>query len=271
MRLLHIDTRCKHMMNLMPSISATYQMEQEFHPYLDVEFLQYDKGYKPGYILQTKKGDIVTDGYINADELRELVWEKMLEERKIRVMPENMFIDNTPNNVIQGWKARKRLRDPCCPTAVPSEPRSPQSLSLVHRAYKGDHTDLQDREICKNVRGQECDNNYVRGSALYKLCKDEVNWLCNQGYPVNKAVEMSNKFASYTQQGLYDYLNKTGGRVTKQKFDEIISAGMFDDLGNRAGNKVEMFSEKPLQSRLGGLLLLVAVVVFVYLSARRTK
>ena len=45
------------MSEIIPAISAVYQMEQEFSPYLVVEF-EGNNTEKEGIILQTKSGDI---------------------------------------------------------------------------------------------------------------------------------------------------------------------------------------------------------------------
>jgi hypothetical protein len=123
------------------------------------------------------------------------------------------------------------------------------AYNVLHEVYRVDTHDNQDRNICKKVRGEECGNNYPSNSDTYRRCVDEVNWLCNRGYPKpNRDVKKLEELAKKIRLKIYNYLNQNNLKVNKKKFDEIMDAGLFTDLGNRMGNKV--FNDKNVRAGL---------------------
>ncbi len=74
----------------------------------------------------------------------------------------------------------------------------------------------------------------------------EVNWVCDNGYPNVKVNKMNNMIKDIKTK-IYHDLAKNGLMVDKKKFDDIIDAGLFQDLGNRMGNKVANYSEIRVQ------------------------
>ena len=83
LRLFHIeDGSCKNIMDLMHGVKLAYEMESEFIPYLDVNFLPKRDGVPGGVILQTKKRTIrknydFTEKSIKQDkeDLRKMIWQ----------------------------------------------------------------------------------------------------------------------------------------------------------------------------------------------------
>ena len=63
----------------------------------------------------------------------------------------------------------------------------------------------------------------------------DVNWLCKNGYP-NKVAEERNNYIKKVQDNLLKELQENNFKVNRRKFDEIISAGLFDDLSSQLGN-----------------------------------
>jgi hypothetical protein len=105
---------------------------------------------------------------------------------------------------------------------------------ILHEVYRLSNDDVQDRRTCLKVRGSECGNNYPPESQLYEACLKDVDWLCRHGYP-NNTVAKKNEYVKRIQNELLAHLIKNNLKVNKKKFDEIISAGLFDDLGSKMG------------------------------------
>ena len=163
---------------------------------------------------------------------------------------------------------------------------------VLHEVYKLKGGDIKDKETCKKVRFSECGDNYPQSSPTFQRCVDEVEWLCDHGYPNNEKVNKMNSLVGKVRKDIYDYLDKNDMKVDKKKFDEIITAGLFADLGNRMGNKVandphvresvnDIFTEKDYYLYLiedfntepkskyqiwFGLLILLIVIIMIYLA-----
>ena len=158
-----------------------------------------------------------------------------------------------PNHVVQGWQARKRLseKDQCCKIVLDNLTDEVLRHNILHEQYRLSGEDKQTKEICLKVRGEECGNNYPPNTPTYDRCVTEVNWLCNMGYPVNKIVKRHTEIVKQIRTKLYQDLVKSNMRVNKRKFDELIDAGLFQDLGNRMGNKVANY--KNVRAVLGDI------------------
>lgn len=248
MRLFFIDKpECRHISEIVKGVSAVYQMEQEFYPYLVVEFLPNPNGELGGIILQA--GDeIIRKNYTfenekDIDELRNLVWSYLKKYHHIKNLPDNGKFDWKPTNVVlQGWQEKKRnlKRDICCKIVREAVVKAMIDQKILHWVYRDPTTPHIDRNRCKQLRWEECGSNYPPDSQLFQRCLEEVNWLCNQGYPPK-----GEKLSPITQiqnidklrKKIWQDLDKYNLKVNKQKFDEIISAGLFDDVGNRMGNQ----------------------------------
>lgn len=248
MRLFLIDSGpCRYTKDFTPAIFAISQMETEFYPFLYIDYLPYRENETPGIILQTKTATIrknyTFENKKDIEDLRKLIWYYLLRDYNIKDITKNGclkdFREYRPNHVVQGWQARKRLaaKDTCCKIVLDELTSEVLKNNILHEVYKLSNKDKQDRNICKKVRFEECGNNYPPNSATFSRCVDEVNWLCNRVYP-NKAVDKMDELVKRVRTNLYNYLNKNNLKVNKQKFDEIIDAGLFVDLGNRMGNKV---------------------------------
>lgn len=256
MRLFHVPSnKCSHITELMPSIMAVYEFEQAFFPYLSVEFLPVNKSEKTGVILLTKDGRQIRRDYSfhdkkEKDEMRKLLWEELNKERNVGDVADKKgcikdFRKYNNNRVIQGWQMKKRIAkaDECCKIIINYVTDSYLHWRILHERYRLSTKDEQTKDICKKVRFEECGNNYPPNTPTFHRCVDEVNWLCENAYPRNKVKDIKNEYIAKVQTDLYNYLLKNDLKVNKQKFDEIISAGLFDDVGNRVGNKVANYEE----------------------------
>ena len=253
MKLLFISAgKCQHMKDIIPGIYACAQLGEEFFPYLFVDYIEHIENAESGIILQTKERTIrknyaFTEKSMQSDlaDLRKMIWHYLVKDQKIMDITDvngclTDFRKYQPNNVIQGWQNKKRLSkaDRCCKFIVKSLTSEIVRHNLLADEYRLSGKDIQNKNICKKVRGGECGDNYPPGSETYNTCLREVEWLCNNGYPRNKLVEKTSQIAGQIRKKIYDDLIKNDMKVNKREFDRIIDAGLFQDLGNRMGNKV---------------------------------
>lgn len=253
LRLFHVDAgHCRYTKDIVPGIFACSQIEMEFAPYVSLGYMPYRSDVPGGVILQTKKRTIRKNYDFSpktikqdTEDLRKMIWYYLRQDHNITDITDvnGCLIDfrkYKPNNVIQGWQAKKRelKKDKCCKLVLDNLTSEIVKHNILHEVYRLSGKDKQNRNICKKVRGEECGNNYAPNSDTYDLCMNEVNWLCNNGYPKNKLVEKASDIAKQIREKIYRDLVKSNMKVNKRKFDELISAGLFQDLGNRMGNKV---------------------------------
>lgn len=245
LKLYHIDNpNCNYITELMPSIFAVAQMEQEFYPYLTIDYIPHVDGQPQGIILRTKSGDIRRNYTFknkqDIKDLRNLIWYHLEKQHKFKpAKNENDFTEAPKNIVIQGWKAKRRMleKEKCCKLVLDNLTSQIVNTNILHEVYRLSPIDKQDRNTCKKVRFESCVNNFPKRTAAFDRCIQETVWLCNRGYP-NNTVNKMNKYVEQVRRNLYNYLDSHDLKVNKRKFDEIIDAGLFDDLGNRMGNKV---------------------------------
>ena len=252
MRLFLIDKPgCYHISELMPGIKAAYMLEQEFHPYLSVEFVPNQKlKRKPGVILLAEGEETFYPNTLENDKqvakMRKIIWEKV---RKIHNPPDvtddkgclTDFRKTQTNKVWQGWQSRKRAlaKEECCKflsDELASE-LTQTSFEWRHPVYWLNTNPKQTKETCLKSRTQECTDNFPKATHDFKRCMAEVNWLCKNGYPENKRVETLNKLREKMRVRLQNHLRKTGYRVNKKVFDTLMDAGFFKEVQTRAGNK----------------------------------
>jgi len=252
MRLFLIDKpKCRHISEIVKGVSAVYQLEQEFYPYLLVDFLPNKNNEPGGVIIQVGK-EIIKKNYTfeipnDLINLRKLLW-KLLHKyhNPIDITDKNGclkdFRKTSTNKIIQGWQAKKKTmrEDVCCKIIKNVIANDFTNFMIKHWYYRDPTTNKIDNNTCKKIRWQECGNNYPPNSMTFKRCVDEVEWLCNKGYDKNnknKIIDEKNKMIANIHKKIYDYLDKNNLKVNKQIFDSIINAGLFDNVGNRMGNK----------------------------------
>ena len=267
MRLFLIDKPgCHHIKDIMPSIMAVYQMEQEFYPYLTVEFVPHRDHQKPGIILlagqETIRRYYTFDNPNDIKNLRKLLWKYLLKYHNIKKMKEDKngclkeIRHDQTNRVIQGWQAKKRemTKEICCKGVKKIYANALSDLletqekemdeKIKHPVYRVDTTNKIDRNICKKIRWEECGNNYAPNSAEHIRCVDQVNYLCNHGYPKNKLVNKVTAVRKKLKAHVLDYLKKNNFRANRKMFDLIFSAGFFEHAFTRAGNKYTEYGSK---------------------------
>jgi len=249
MRLFHIDKpNCTHITEVMPGIKAVYQLEQEFNPYLVVEFLP-NKIEKPGIILMTKdkiiRRDYTFDNPNDIEELRKLIWKYLLIDHGDRIQDvagedgciSNGFRKYPTNIVIQSWAEKKRMMkgNRCCKYAIDvvASELAPhlKSPDVRHERYRLDTRNMIDRDICKKIRYQECGDNYAPNTAQFDRCVDEVTWLCHRGYPDNK-VDKARQTVQRIKNRIYKYLEMNKTLVDKQKLDKIFTVELFTKISD---------------------------------------
>jgi len=251
MKLFLIDKPgCHHIKDLMPGIKSVYQLEQEFSPYLFVEFLP-NREEPPGILLiagnEVIRRNYTFDDPNDIEELRNLIWKYIRKYNKVKDVTKDGCITDfrktRTNHVIQGWQSAKRHRavEMCCRTVKKMIATEFMDQLIKHEVYRFEGRDMQDRNICKKNRLQECGNNYPQNTILYKRCTDEARWICNNGYPVNIRTKIVDAYRERLKDKILRYLHSNGMRVNKQVLDKILQAGFFERVRNRVGNKFAHF------------------------------
>lgn len=248
-KLYHIDSgEVRHMYDIVQSVKIIYQMEAEFAPYLHVIFIPRAEGQREGIILQTNT-EIIRKNYTFKDkneinELRNLILTHLLKEHP-NITTDDCQMAKVNFNVIEGWQNKKRmLKSFNCCKIIPTQPK------LQEHAYKLRANDLrlyggemkQDKQTCNLIRKQICDQSYPVNSYQHDYCLWEANNNCNLEYDTDLNDNVNN-YINDTQKLLYEQLRKNNGKVDKKLFDDIIMAGMFDNLHIHNGNNRECFSE----------------------------
>jgi len=226
---------------------AIYQLEQEFAPYLFVDFLPNTNNHAGGIILEAGdeviEKNITFDNPNDMDTMRQLLWKYLLKYHNIRDITDKNgcikdFSEYTTFKVRQGYKLNKLTKDRCFKFIRDCISKSYYNYLIKHPVYRLNTNPKIDKNICIKIRSRECWNNYPKNSQLYQRCMDEVNWLCQNGYPNNKVVEIKNNQIKQIRTDLFNYLIKNNMKVNRKMFDKIIDAGLFDHIGNRMGNKI---------------------------------
>ena len=255
---------CHHITELMNGIKAVYQLEMELNPYLLVEFLP-NKNNDPGGVIIQAGDEIIRRNYTFDDpndikELRKLLWKYLRKlHDPVDITNKNGNIINfkktQTNKVIQGWQNKKKLmkKDICCKIVrdmvayhiyKSNSNKTPFKQQLIkHPVYRYDNRDLQDKRLCKQNRFRDCGDNYPPGSILFKRCIDEANFLCNKGYPRNTVRETTENYREQLKKYILKYLKDNDMKVNKQMLDLILSAGFFERVKGRAGNRAHDYND----------------------------
>ena len=263
MRLWWIDKpECRNMIDIMNGIKAVYQMEQEFAPYLSVDFLP-NKNHEPSGIILQAGNEIIRrnwsfDKKSEVDELRNLLWKYLLKYHNIREIGKDGCIKDFRKtmtfNVTQGFQnvVNDKRKAMCCRLFRDHIAKAYGKQAGKHEVFRLNSNNSLTRKSCKKVRMQECIDNYPPNSALFRRCAKEVNWLCNKGYSKQNPVNLKDKIVRDTREELYKILLQNDFLVDKRLFDQVITAGMFEDIANRMGNKSSNFVE--IRDTVDGLL-----------------
>lgn len=250
-RLFHIDSGSyKTIMDITRGVFAVSQIEQEFAPYIALNYLPFRPGAEGGIILVTDKHTIrkkydFSEESVKSDieDMRKIIWTILNNEANIKnIADEHGCLINmkgyTTFKVIDSWKQKlEQLKhNKCCKFIVDNIASSVVRFNILHDMYRLSHKDEQTREICKKVRGEECSNNFPPRSANFAVCISEVEQLCNAGYPVNGLARSQEELIQQVRNDLMEKLRKANYKVDKRLFDEIITAGLFSNLGERLRN-----------------------------------
>lgn len=307
MRLFHLEGKgCRHIIDAMPGIMAVYQMEREFYPHLLIEFLPHDDDEETGIIFQSGNNIIKKNWTFHnkneINELRKIIWSHLVKVKDVKDITKNGcltdFREYGQNRVIQGWQAKKRTlaENVCCKLIIDSLTSEIAQSNILHEVFKLSNKDAQTKETCKQNRFRECGDNYPKNTPLFNICITEANWVCNNGYP-NKIVNRMDELVKKTRAKILTDLKKNNFMVNKQKLDTIIDVGLFNEVGNRLGNKVAndtnikeslnvIFAEKDhftgllegfeentnsYGNKIFGGLILLFVILFVYYYRKNSQ
>jgi hypothetical protein len=143
---------------------------------------------------------------------------------------------NTRFKVIDSWskKLKQLENNKCCKLIEGSVIDAPLDKSIQNDFLRLSHKDEQTREICMKVRGQDCRDNF-RGELLNR-CLLETDKLCKIGYPENKLVGKQVDLVTKVRADLLEKVKKNNNLVSRQLFDELVTAGMLSNVGERLRN-----------------------------------
>ena len=255
MRLYLVDKpNCQFMKDRIPGISIVYQMEQEFRPYLLVDFLPNhgnitDPNLKNGGVIimagkEVIKKPLTFDNKSDESELRNILW-NLLEKYHPNIhnkWPTSMVVDNWTD-------AKKAYRVGCNigptimnddvmvnmrydPKIIKTAAQELANFYTKHWSLRDDFSGPKNYKQCFKARIQECTNNFPKNSEQYRICHDEIVTLCNMGYNTNN-LQKQNDYVEFVQSKLYKKLQDNGFKVDKQLFDDIIDAGMLAEPDRR--------------------------------------
>lgn len=198
MKLYYIDKPgCHAMPEIMKGVRVIYQMEQEFYPYLQIEFLPHRENIGPGIILKTKDATINRsysfDTPNDIQDLRNLIWHYLRQDYGIKDITSNGyytdFRDLGKNRVISGWNNVKNYNlkkndDECC-KIIPDNPSTPPSVkaNILHEVFRLNLDGPHNRETCKAMHFQECTDNFPVRSNNFDICMNATNEMCNRRFP----------------------------------------------------------------------------------------
>jgi hypothetical protein len=181
----------------MPSIKAIYQMEQEFNPYLQVEFIP-NNTQREGIILQTKRGNIrryyTFQNPNDIKELRKLIWDNLIIDYQVKDIynKDNLTIDYRKIGkfkVIDSYQKAKQSKannNKYHPINDYYKENKNRIEGVKHQVYNVDSTyNITNCEQCKKVRMMQCDHNFPSQSHTNALCKLETEYYCHKRYPKN--------------------------------------------------------------------------------------
>ena len=189
MRLIHIDKKgCNHITKLMPGISAVYQMEQEFFPYLAIEFVRNKGKQDEGVLLQTKHGEFRKSYTFNdprdVDDLRAFIWEHLKKDYNIKDITNNgcltSFSRMGTNKVFQDWYPTLRHKYTSFFDMPSSGSEKNQLKGIKHQVYNLNPKSEINYDICMKIQNKICDQRFK--GEQNNTCRIENEYYCGNKY-----------------------------------------------------------------------------------------
>jgi len=219
---------------LMPAIKTVYQMEQEFKPYLIVNFLpSTDKNNENNNKDNTKIILSVADEKIHKNynfndendvaKLRELLWEYLLKYHNIKKINEypdgsiKNFMKVGTNKIIESYSPNLNLYPKLYSIKQPlyryyGNDKQTSINKIKHPVYRYNGNNEQTFKSCMNNRFEECKINYPLNTPLFRKCIIEGDKMCNNDY------SMQNKKDQYNDEAKNLYENFSNLDKTYQSY-----------------------------------------------------
>ena len=272
MNLYYLDKPgCRNISNVTKSVSAIYQLEQEFYPYLIVDFLpeKYHQIYPNGGILLYAGPDKFYNQYHFDDpqdiiNLRELLWSLLEKYHKITdiTRPDGTldFSNSTGvNHVIQGFRNKELQTRNICPPPL-KKTHDPMYYKILDWSYRDPTTPNISKNTCKKIHRRECSDNYPDRSDIYNRCIIESDFLCDYYY--DKIQNKASKQISNARKDLYERLKQNNFVIDKKLYDDLRFGGLIDDSGNLV---LEKFDPELDNNKYYYLIILIFILLLVYL------
>lgn len=215
---------CYHMADLIKSIFAVSQLEQEFHPYLLIEH-QPNRDNKPSRVIITTQSNKVLNIPVDFERIptdinkvRTVVW-KLIHNNDIIKSNYDKFptaFKNSSNVVSQGWEKLKNNKKQQNNFPIVRQRKTPQPNRklVLHDAYNVITTPSINKSNCNDVLAKQCNDNYPKSTYNYRKCMEEINDVCGcilnpkpksiEGFSNNPLITNTKKFNKKNQ--VSDYL-----------------------------------------------------------------
>lgn len=216
---------CYQMFDLIKSIFAVSQLEQEFYPYLNLEYLSNTDG-KPARVIISCKEDIITiptrfeTNPNDLDKVRKVIWKLLYKHYNINTYDGSDQIPPQTNKVTQRFKNAVSNRPKCYLHNNDNNKSHSDILYNILNTPKISNNYNINETNCASVLKSQCSDNYKKNTYSYDRCVDDINKVCN--CVANKATKNGeNKGYLYFKE-LYPQT-----KISRKTFNDIVFNNLY--------------------------------------------
>lgn len=174
MKLVHIDkSECYHYVDEISKIFYVAQLEQEFAPYLEVEYRDNDGGKERYQFISS--GTIISEFSVNEKEfLRKAIFDEVQKKHNIR------NIQDEPTGTTRFYQQNK---DHKINRVQPKQlvHKKNKYSNFKHQIYNFSNKKMQGGD-CRQVVDKICDQDYKKNTPLNNVCKKIMFQDCQRQY-----------------------------------------------------------------------------------------
>jgi len=281
MKLTYIgDPGCYRVSDAISGIFAVAQLEQEYHPYLTLDYLPNRDNKQSRVIINANEDEIIIPVKFDTnpqdiEKVRDAIWSLMKKHYKIKNYDDITHIPIRSNIVTSGYKnAAKQKSYNSYKTHIKAKGK-PESASLnknkmLHEVFKLDNRYNIDKSNCVSVLGQQCDDNYPKGTHTHYKCMNDIKDVCNCALSKGSV-----------DQG-YIHKNREGNVISRTEFNNLIFDNLYRtnvrcprmDHKYKDGNSIEGFcqtSNKSSSINISKYILLVVILIILMCFYKNNK